>query len=196
MSCENNKTNSDNNINTNNENNYECKNGNINNNDANDESIGGNDNNNNNTCNDGSNSSNNSNEYYCGDIPGGFQTINPEIFNIIGEVLADVVSGRMPFNIQNSIGNWIQLVGQAIETYSAQQTYFQSGPGRMYNIKYYNVTNPFCPNDGQNTSSSGESSSGNYEDSSISQGELILIIEQLKKEVDNINIRLDKIEKV
>ena len=98
--------------------------------------------------------------YYCGDIPGGFQAINPQFFLMIGEILGNVVAGQMPFNIQNVIGNWLQLVGQAIETYNAQQQYMQSGPGRYYDIKNLNINNPFCS---ENQTASGQSK---YEDSS------------------------------
>jgi len=139
--------------------------------------------------------SNSSNDYFCGDIPGGFQNINPEIFNIIGEILGDVVAGRMPFNVQNAIGNWIQLVGQAIETYNTQQEYFQSGPGRYYNIKYYNVENPFCPN---NEQSCNNSSSNNSEQKSSRESDIIELkelVSKLKSEIVSINLRLEKIEK-
>ena len=120
-----------------------------------------------NYCNEFYNSSNKkqsqnsqNNGYYCGDIPGGFQAINPQFFLIMGEILGNVIAGQMPFNIQNVIGNWLQLVGQAIETFNAQQQYMQSGPGRYYDIKNLNVNNPFCT---QNQTVSGE---GYYEDSS------------------------------
>lgn len=94
--------------------------------------------------------------YYCGDIPGGFQAINPQFFLMIGEILGNVVAGQMPFNIQNVIGNWLQLVGQAIETYNAQQQYMQSGPGRYYDIKNLNINNPFC-SENQTASTSEDS---------------------------------------
>ena len=103
----------------------------------------------------------------------------------------------MPFNVQNAVGNWIQLVGQAIETYSAQQTYFQSGPGRMYDLRYYNVTNPFCPNNGENQGLSNSSDNTDDNENSGSQSqisELSQIIENLRSEMDKINSRLDKIE--
>lgn len=107
------------------------------------------------------NSNNFQNEgYYCGDVPGGFQNIDPQLFLLIGELLGNVAAGKMPFNIQNVIGNWLQLIGQAIETYNAQQQYMQSGPGRYYDIRNININNPFCP---WNTSSSGQST---YEESS------------------------------
>ena len=102
------------------------------------------------------NSTNNSCDMGCNDIPHGFQSLNPELFIIIGEILGNIVAGSIPFNVQNAVGNWLQLVGQAILTYNAQQQYFQGGPGRYFDSRYYNVTNPFCnttpANTTQNTS--------------------------------------------
>lgn len=79
------------------------------------------------------------------DIPGGFQDLHPQLYIILGEILGNIVANNMPFNVQNSIGNWLQLVGQAILTYNAQQQYFMGGPGRYYSPIYRNVNNPFCP---------------------------------------------------
>ena len=31
------------------------------------------------------------------------------------------MAGNLPFNVQNVVGNWLQLVGQAIEVFNAQQ---------------------------------------------------------------------------
>ena len=67
--------------------------------------------------------------------------------SIIGELLGNVFAGTMPFNVQNAIGNWLQLVGQAMLTYNAQQQYYQSGPGRYYDRANRDVTNPFIPSD-------------------------------------------------
>lgn len=80
----------------------------------------------------------------CEDIPGGFQDLHPQLFVLIGDIIGQIMVGDMPFNVQNSIGNWFELIGQVILTYSAQQQYFQNGPGRFYNRKYKNVGNPFC----------------------------------------------------
>lgn len=74
----------------------------------------------------------------------GFQDLNPELFVLIGELLGNAIAGNLPFNVQNSLGNWFQLVGQAMLTFNAQQQYFQGGTGRYYNPKYKNVANPFC----------------------------------------------------
>lgn len=85
------------------------------------------------------------NGYGCWDMPGGFQGLNPLLFTIIGDILADIMSGALPFNVQNAFGNWLQLIGQIILTCNAQQTYFQTGPGRYYNPSNINDQNPFCP---------------------------------------------------
>lgn len=81
------------------------------------------------------------------DIAQGFQDINPILFILIGEILGNVLSGALPFNVAASIANLLNFVGQIIETYSSQQVYFQSGPGRYYNPEYRNVTNSFCKNE-------------------------------------------------
>ena len=63
----------------------------------------------------------------------------------------------------------------------------------MYDLRYYNVTNPFCPNNGENQGLSN--SSDNENSGSQSQiSELSQIIENLRSEMDKINLRLDKIE--
>ena len=59
------------------------------------------------------NNSNNDN-YGCSDIPNGFQGPPPELVAIIGEILGNIIAGNIPFNIQNIIGNWFELVGQVI----------------------------------------------------------------------------------
>jgi hypothetical protein len=57
------------------------------------------------------NSTNNSCNMGCGDIPDGFQSLYPELFIVIGEILGNIVAGSIPFNVQNAVGNWLQLVG-------------------------------------------------------------------------------------
>lgn len=81
------------------------------------------------------------------DIEQGFQDLNPILFILIGEILGNVLSGALPFNVAASVANLLNLVGQIIETYSSQQVYFQSGPGRYYDPVYRNVTNSFCKNE-------------------------------------------------
>ena len=79
------------------------------------------------------------------DIPNGFQDLPPNIYVLMGELLGNIIGAKLPFNIQNSVGNWLQLVGQAILVFNSQQQYFEGGPGRYYNPIYRNATNPFCP---------------------------------------------------
>lgn len=82
----------------------------------------------------------------CRDMIGGFQKIYPELFVLVGEVIGAIISESLPINVQNSFGNWLQLIGQVILTYNAQQQYFQGGPGHYFRPEYYNVTNTFCEN--------------------------------------------------
>lgn len=162
------------------------------------------------------NNNNNNNNYYgCNDIPNGFQTLHPELFIIIGEILGNIVAGSVPFNVQNAIGNWLQLVGQAILTYNAQQQYFQAGPGRYYEARNYNIVNPFCSNDspstaaynanssnaqGTSSTSSSQSSSKKKSTSSSKSNnlnkekfeDLEKQVEELTKEINEIKILLQK----
>ncbi|AIY80980.1 hypothetical protein U728_1290 [Clostridium botulinum 202F] len=78
------------------------------------------------------------------DIPGGFQDINPILFITLGEVIGNVISGQLPYNVANTISNLIILVGQIIETCGTQQQYYEIGPGRYFNRLYKNIENPFC----------------------------------------------------
>lgn len=110
--------------------------------------------------NDGNNINNETDDFFnmgCHDIPCGFQSLNPRLFAVVGEILGDIIAGNLPFNVQNAVGNWLELVGQVILTYNAQQQYFQGGPGRYFNPKYFNVSNPFCTN-----TSGGNTSSGTF----------------------------------
>lgn len=141
------------------------------------------------------------NGYGCNDMPGGFQRVNPLLFIVIGNILGDAVAGRLPFNVQNAIGNWIQLVGQAIETYSAQQSYFQSGPGRYYSPNNLNITNSTCPTESSsstssNTSqSSSDSSLGRIENMEKIVGGLYTAVKEMKDELENIKQEISCIDK-
>lgn len=167
-----------------------------------------NDNDENNSTTDNSSNNNNSNynsNYYgCNDIPNGFQTLHPELFIIIGEILGNIVAGSVPFNVQNAIGNWLQLVGQAILTYNAQQQYFQAGPGRYYEARNYNIVNPFCSSSSPNTAAytanpanaqgpSSGSSSQSSSRSSNSKGNSNKI-EELEKQLDELTKEINEIK--
>lgn len=162
-----------------------------------------------NSGNNNSNTGNINNEFNnigCNDIPDGFQGLDPQLFILVGEILGNILSGRLPFNVQNTLGNWLQLVGQVIETYNAQQQYFQSGPGRYFHPQNYNVANQFCTqnqsNTSQNTNSntsnsnkskkndSTEKSSNENKDDKIN--ELESSIKELKEEMEKIKKLLEK----
>jgi len=37
---------------------------------------------------------------------------NPGLFIVIVEILGNIVAGSIPFNVQNAVGNWLQLVAK------------------------------------------------------------------------------------
>lgn len=57
---------------------------------------------------------------------------NPEVMITAAEVIGNISAWKMPFNVQNLVGNWLMLVGQAIVTFNAQQQLIMGGPGRCY----------------------------------------------------------------
>ena len=147
------------------------------------------------------NSNNNSNNYGCSDIPNGFQGLPPELVAIIGEILGNIIAGNIPFNLQNIIGNWFELVGQVILVFNAQQQYFQGGPGRYFDPKNYNINNPFCNNSSStnNETASGtpdRSSSSNSSTSSSSKNNNVNVnrIEELEKQVKELTKELNEIK--
>lgn len=185
-------TNSNNNNNNNNNNDANNNNG-ANNNDAN----------NNTTAN------NNTNNPGCHDIPNGFQTVPPDLFVIIGAILGNITAGSVPFNVQTAIGDWLILVGQAIITFNSQQLYFQSGPGRYFNPKNFNIDNPFCGTSSTNTTSNTSSTSNTSNSSNTSTSskasnskandietnkiqELEKQVQELTNEINKIKILLQK----
>lgn len=160
-------------------------------------------------------SNNNSSYNNCSDIPGGFQDINPQLLLVIGELLGNVMAGNLPFNVQNVIGNWLQLVGQAIEVFNAQQQYFQGGPGRYYNLRYKNVNNPFCSNKNTTNSSKGatstdetrneiihdndddeEDNTSSSSSTSITINELINQITEMKQEISNLKNQVNELKNI
>lgn len=165
-----------------------------------------NDNTKSNSNNSGStNNTNSSSNIGCNDIPNGFQSLNPELFIIIGEILGNIIAGNTPFNVQNALGNWLQLVGQAILTYNAQQQYFQLGPGRYFSPEIYNISNPFCNTNSTTTSQNTTSSNSDKNSHSKSKTnnnnnnnnvDKINVLEsrinQLTKEIEEIRSLLEK----
>lgn len=137
-----------------------------------------------------SNSTNNSNNMGCSDIPNGFQSLNPELFVTIGEILGNIIAGNIPFNVQNALGNWLELVGQVILTYNTQQQYFQGGPGRYFDPMYYNVSNPFCTTN--SNANQNKSSNANYDQKFIENQ--INKIRELELRLNDVICKIDKIQ--
>jgi len=137
-------------------------------------------------------------QFNCNDIPFGFQGMYPQLFVIIGEIIGNAVAGRIPLNVQDAFGNWLQLIGQVILTYNAQQQYFQGGPGRYFNPIYYNVTNPFCQyEEFENNKMKKHHKKLKVTQNDISKldnniNELVKEINSLKYELNNINERINK----
>lgn len=107
-----------------------------------------------------------------------FQGVDPNLFAIIAEILGLAAAGSMPFNVQNAIGNWLQLVGQVMLVYNAQQQYYEQGPGECFNRCSYNKDNPDCQEEDEcNCQDEIKELKGSIED-------LLKEIKGLKKEVE------------
>ena len=132
----------------------------------------------------------------CKDMTGGFQSVYPQLFVLVGEVIGAIISEKLPINVQNAFGNWLQLIGQVILTYNAQQQYFQGGPGRYFNPKYYNVSNSFCTDtdyvqDGEVKSDHKKSSKDKVKVKNLEKEIRYLKsqINEMKRDLDNIKKR-------
>lgn len=135
----------------------------------------------------------------CKDIPCGFQGLDPQFFTIVAEIVGNVIAGKVPFNVQNALGNWFELVAQVILTHNAQQQYFQGGPGRYFDRRNYNVTNPFCTeesgsnnNNETNYYSSRENMGKSKKSSNDDKDERI---KKLEKEIEEIKETLKELQK-
>ncbi|WP_010293734.1 hypothetical protein [Clostridium senegalense] len=122
-----------------------------------------------------------------------FQGMDPQTFIVIAEMIGNFIGGDTPFNVQNAIGNWLMLIGQAIVTYNAQQQYFEGGPGRCFDCNNFNINNPDVNqennNVNQNNNNVNQSDNGkNYDEELImitkKINELTLEITKLKKEIE------------
>lgn len=134
----------------------------------------------------------------CSDIPGGFQDLNPTILNLITVLFGSIASQKMPFNVQNAIGNWLQLFGQVMITFNAQQQYYQGGPGRMYSPIYRNAANPFCSestDESQANSATSTSSNESNNKNSIENNKLNNDIFSLKKSIELLNAKVYELQK-
>lgn len=134
----------------------------------------------------------------CSDIPGGFQDINPQLFTIVTTIIGTIVAGNLPFNIQNAIGNWLELLGQSIITFNAQQQYYQGGPGRIYNPIYRNAANPFCSeatDESQANVSTSKKKSSKTKSNINSKESYKDDLEELKSEIIELNKEIRKLKK-
>lgn len=60
------------------------------------------------------------------------QGLHPETVLLTAELLGNLSALHMPFNVQNLIGNWLMLIGQAILVFNAQQQLQRNGVGGCY----------------------------------------------------------------
>ena len=132
----------------------------------------------------------------CNDITGGFQDIYPQLFVLVGEVIGAIVSEKLPINVQGSFGNWLQLIGQVILTYNAQQQYFEDGPGNYFNPKNYNMSNSFCSNEDYDNDKGVKNDSKKASKYKIKVKNLEKEIKFLKIQINNMKIELDNIKKL
>lgn len=58
--------------------------------------------------------------------------LHPEVVVSTAEVIGNISAAQMPYNVQNALGNWLMLIGQAIVTFNAQQQYCMNGPGPCF----------------------------------------------------------------
>lgn len=133
----------------------------------------------------------------CSDVPGGFQDFNPQILNLITVLFGNIAAQKMPFNVQNALGNWLQLFGQVIITFNAQQQYYQGGPGRIYNPIYRNAANPFCSSASDESqvnvasNKKKKSTSSNSSKESESNNEIC----ELKQSIELLNKQIEQLQK-
>ncbi len=134
------------------------------------------------------------------DIPGGFQDMDPQLLIVGTSLLGAILAGKMPFNVQNAVANWLMMLGQSIELFNAQQQYFQGGPGRIYNPIYRNAANPYCNNSSdesqQNVSQNPttNSSVNNFSNQELNLNELKKTINELHNEVNNLKNEINKLK--
>lgn len=133
----------------------------------------------------------------CSDVPGGFQDFNPQILNLITVLFGNIAAQKMPFNVQNALGNWLQLFGQVIITFNAQQQYYQGGPGRLYNPIYRNAANPFCSSASDESQANVASNKKKKTTSSNSskEKESNNEIYELKQSIELLNKQIEELQK-
>lgn len=135
-----------------------------------------------------SNNMENDNRNLDQDMPYGYQDIDPMLITVCSEIISNVISGRLPYAVANSYGNWLQLIAQVIMVFNSQQQYQQSGPGRYYNPANKNVSNPFgdepsYPNGGEQVK---KKSKKKKKDDNRAMEDLKSEIEKLKEEIEKL----------
>lgn len=118
------------------------------------------------------------------DILFGFQDIDPMFLLVISEIISNTLSGEMPIMQANSLGNWLQIIAAVIQVFNAQQQYQQAGPGRYYNPKYRNISNPFTTNVAYTNGGEQVKKKGKVHSSDTKK--LNSRINELEKEVDDL----------
>lgn len=57
----------------------------------------------------------------------GFFNLPAPLLTAVGTVLGFALLGRLDYNQQNALGNWLMLIGQILETSSAQSQLLSAG---------------------------------------------------------------------
>lgn len=117
------------------------------------------------------------------DMPFGFQDLDPMLMLVIGELIANSISSKIPSSVLNAYGNWLQMIGQVIETFNAQQQYHEGGPGRYYNAEYKNIDNPFCSSEKEQCYNCKNNRKSSKKDDSDKIKKLTLRIDNLESEI-------------
>ena len=56
----------------------------------------------------------------------GFFGLPAEVLSALGTVLGFALLGKLDYNQQNTLGNWLELIGQVLETNAAQGQVLQA----------------------------------------------------------------------
>lgn len=121
------------------------------------------------------------------DILFGFQDIDPLVFAIIAEILADVITGKLSVGSINALGNWFELVAQVISTYNLQKQYFEAGPGSYFNPLNKNSFNPYCDKI--------KELKDNKKSNNINEKKILSIINSLDNQVRELNKEVQLLQK-
>ncbi len=65
--------------------------------------------------------------------------IDPNIYSLSAFVIGAILTEELDINEQNSIGNWLMLLGQYIVTYASQQSLINNRLNKRNNTNKYDV---------------------------------------------------------